>query len=154
MLPSLSSCSRACLPWYACTSVLKTTTSILSMMFSLLISLVLLIAFLECNAHAIRKPFKMLGRGHPRSSIGSQIREVRDGVRALVLKLYLLMFIDRILDSKVDGGIPSKAAAPDGPDTRPPASASAESIMHRSSATDLRKEWCLAGSMGSDACGR
>jgi len=95
----------------------------------------------ECNASAIGMFFKMHRLTRYKSSIGSQIREVRDGVRALVLKLYLLMFIDRIFDSKVDGGNPSKAAAPDGPDTRPPASARAESIILRSSVADLLKDW-------------
>lgn len=37
-----------------------------------------------------------------------------------VLKWYLLIFSDRIFDSNVDRLIPSFAAAPDGPDTRPP----------------------------------
>jgi hypothetical protein len=62
-------------------------------------------------------------------------------MRAVVLKLYLLIFIDLIFDSKVEGGIPSMAAAPDGPDTRPPDSARAESIILRSSIADLRKDW-------------
>jgi len=100
-----------------------------------------LLLLVVCNERAICKLFKTRMPTRYKSSIGSQIREVRDGVRALVLKLYLLMFIDRIFDSKVDGGIPSKAAAPDGPDTRPRASARAESIILRSSVADLRKDW-------------
>lgn len=42
-----------------------------------------------------------------------------------ILKLYLLICIDLIFDSRVDGGMPSLAAAPNGPDTRPLASAKA-----------------------------
>lgn len=57
------------------------------------------------------------------------------------MKLYLLIFIDLIFDSKVEAGIPRMAAAPDGPDTRPPASARAESIILRSSVADLLKDW-------------
>ena len=59
----------------------------------------------------------------------------------MVLKLCLLICIDLIFDSKVDAGMPSMAAAPDGPETRPPASARAQSISLRSSVADLRKDW-------------
>src|SRR6266436_2836715 len=38
---------------------------------------------------------------------------------SVVLKRFLLIFSDLIFVSKVDPGIPSLAAAPDGPDTRP-----------------------------------
>jgi hypothetical protein len=50
-----------------------------------------------------------------------------------------MIFIDLIFDSKVDGGIPSLAAAPDGPDIRPLASAKAARIILRSSIADLLK---------------
>ena len=69
-----------------------------------------------CNAPSIRKLFKTRLRTPQRSSSSSQIREVRDEGPALVLKLYVLMFIVWIFDSKMDGGIPSKAAPPDGRD--------------------------------------
>src|ERR1700687_1194215 len=48
---------------------------------------------------------------------------------AVVLKRFLLMFSDLILDSRVDPGRPSLAAAPDGPDTWPRLSRRAASIM-------------------------
>src|SRR6266481_3547083 len=47
----------------------------------------------------------------------------------VVLKRLLLIFSDLIFDSKVDRGIPSLAAAPDGPYTRPLHSLSAASII-------------------------
>src|SRR5258708_19016314 len=47
----------------------------------------------------------------------------------VVLKSFLLIFSDRILDSKVDPGRPSLAAAPDGPDICPPPSRRAASII-------------------------
>ena len=48
------------------------------------------------------------------------------------LNCCLLIFKALILSSRVDGGIPSLAAAPDGPETRPLVSASAASIIPRS----------------------
>src|ERR1700754_2682550 len=47
----------------------------------------------------------------------------------VVLKRFLFIFNDRIFDSNVDLGIPSLAAAPLGPDTRPRVSFNAASIM-------------------------
>ena len=47
----------------------------------------------------------------------------------VVLKRFLLIFSDLIFDSKVDPGKPSLAAAPDGPDTCPPLSRRAASII-------------------------
>src|SRR5229473_6623946 len=47
----------------------------------------------------------------------------------IVLKRFLLIFSDLIFDSKVDPGKPSLAAAPDGPDTCPPLSRRAASII-------------------------
>jgi hypothetical protein len=47
----------------------------------------------------------------------------------VVLKRFLLIFSDLIFDSKVDPGKPSLAAAPDGPDTCPPLSGRAASII-------------------------
>jgi hypothetical protein len=46
-----------------------------------------------------------------------------------VLKRFLSIFKDLIFDSRVDRGIPSFAAAPDGPNTRPPLSLKTASII-------------------------
>jgi len=54
------------------------------------------------------------------------------------------MFIDLIRDSRVDGGIPSLAAAPDGPDTLPLVSARAAPIVFRSPIEVLLKELSVA----------
>src|SRR5260370_24358743 len=48
------------------------------------------------------------------------------------LNWFLLILRALILWSRVDGGIPSLAAAPDGPQTRPLVSTSAASIISRS----------------------
>src|SRR5713101_3678272 len=56
----------------------------------------------------------------------------------IVLKLFLLIFSDRILDSRVDPGKPSLVAAPDGPDTCPPLSRRAASIISFSWAASFR----------------
>src|SRR6202163_3416681 len=48
------------------------------------------------------------------------------GVR--VRKRLLLIFSVRIFDSSVERGIPSRAAAPEGPNTRPPVARSASSM--------------------------
>jgi hypothetical protein len=45
------------------------------------------------------------------------------------LKRFLLILSDLIFDSRVDPGIPSLAAAPAGPDTRPPLSRRAASMI-------------------------
>ena len=63
------------------------------------------------------------------------------------LKRYLLIFIDLIFDSSVDGGMPSLTAAPDGPATRPLVSAKAAPIISRSSNADLLKDGCFVGSV-------
>src|SRR5258707_6394237 len=47
----------------------------------------------------------------------------------VVLKSFLLILSDLIFDSKVEPGKPSLAAAPDGPDTCPPHSRRAASII-------------------------
>ena len=48
---------------------------------------------------------------------------------SVALKRFLLIFSDLIFESSVDPGIPSLAAAPDGPETRPPLSRRAASII-------------------------
>src|SRR5216683_2644660 len=63
-----------------------------------------------------------------------------------VLKRFLLIFSDLIFDSRVDPGIPSLAAAPDGPDTRPSHSRRAASMITFSWAAGLRDNpWSLFG---------
>ena len=62
----------------------------------------------------------------------------------VVLKRFLLIFSDLILDSKVDPGKPSLAAAPDGPDTCPPLSRRAASIISFSWAASFRGSSGLA----------
>jgi hypothetical protein len=47
----------------------------------------------------------------------------------MLLKRCLLIFSNLIFDSSVDPAIPNLAAAPDGPDTFPPLSANAASII-------------------------
>src|SRR5208337_2913956 len=92
---------------------------------------------------------------HYRASCTSRIREVPEKLCWILegkatwleaLKRYLLMFIERIFDSRVEGGIPSLAAAPEGPDTRPRVSARAAPMISRSSLADLLKSGCIAGS--------
>src|SRR5258707_8176202 len=65
---------------------------------------------------------------------------------SVVLKRFLLIFSDLIFDSRVDPGIPSLAAAPDCPDTRPPLSRRAVSMISFSWAAGLRDNpWSLFG---------
>jgi hypothetical protein len=67
-----------------------------------------------------------------------------------VLKRFLLIFSDLIFVSRVDPGIPSLAAAPDGPDTRPPLPRRAASIISFSWTTSFRDRsgWLLGSSAG------
>src|SRR5712664_218590 len=66
---------------------------------------------------------------------------------SVVLKRYLSIFSDLIFVSKVDPGIPSLAAAPDGPDTRPPLSRKAASIISFSWAASFSdsSNWLFGG---------
>ena len=57
--------------------------------------------------------------------------------RYTLLKRNLLILSERILDSRVEAGMPSWAAAPDGPDTRPPVAANAASMTSFSWAGDF-----------------
>src|SRR5271169_7178619 len=70
--------------------------------------------------------------GIPRVSLLGLVDELiqmrLDGGDA-VLKRFLSILSDLIFESKVDPGIPSLAAAPDAPDTRPPLSRRAVSII-------------------------
>src|SRR5258707_6604438 len=54
---------------------------------------------------------------------------MRSAERFVDLKAFVLIFSDLIFDSNVDPGKPSLAAAPDGPDTCPPLSRRAASII-------------------------
>src|SRR5260370_11645946 len=69
--------------------------------------------------------------------LGEGIQMPADGGTA-VLKLFLSIFSDLIFVSRVDPGMPSLAAAPDGPDTRPPLSRRATSIISFSWAASFR----------------
>src|SRR5437879_13246816 len=65
-----------------------------------------------------------------------------------VLKRFLFIFSDLIFDSNVDPGIPNLAAAPVGPDTCPPLSRRAASIISFSwSASFLENSTCAVGSV-------
>src|SRR5580692_8697708 len=87
--------------------------------------------------------------GIPRVSLLGLVDELiqmrLDGGDA-VLKRFLSILSDLIFVSRVDPGIPSLAAAPDGPDTRPPLSRSAASISSLSWAASLRdsSSWPVA----------
>ena len=61
-----------------------------------------------------------------RNFLGLIVR-IRDGYA--VLKRFLLIFSDLIFESRVVPGIPSLAAAPDGPNTRPLVSRRAASMI-------------------------
>jgi hypothetical protein len=70
------------------------------------------------------KPFKTQGFAHHGTADSSRIRELREdrcwilegsALPLKALKRYLSMFIDLILDSRVEGGIPSLAAVPEVP---------------------------------------
>ena len=60
------------------------------------------------------------------ADVGAYMRSVEESV---ALKRFLLILRDLIFDSSVDPGIPSLAAAPDGPETWPPLSRRAASII-------------------------
>src|SRR6266852_6332744 len=51
------------------------------------------------------------------------------GIPVELLKRFLLILSDRILDSRVDRAMPSLVAAPEGPKTRPALSRKAASII-------------------------
>jgi hypothetical protein len=62
------------------------------------------------------------------ASLPDRISDQSPQVSVEVLKRFLSIFNDRIFDSSVDRGMPSLAAAPDGPNTRPWHSRRAASI--------------------------
>ena len=108
----------------------------------------------------IGKPFKTFGLANHRVAVSSRIREVRENLSWILepwaleleaLKRYLSMFIDRIFDSRVDGGMPSLAAAPEGPETRPLVSAKAAPTLSRSSIENLLKGACAGASNWKDS---
>src|SRR5271156_1911459 len=61
------------------------------------------------------------------------------------LKRYLLIFSERIFDSRVEAGTPSIAAAPESPETLPPVVARAFSIASFSWAADFLPDSKLPG---------
>ena len=77
---------------------------------------------------------------------------MRSAEGVVVLKGFFLILSDLIFDSKVDPGRPSLAAAPDGPDTCPPLSRGAASIISFSWAASFRdsSSW-LFGSLARGA---
>ena len=72
---------------------------------------------------------------------------------AELLKRFLSIFKDRIFDSKVDRGIPSFAAAPEGPNTRPRLSRSAASITRFACARFALSSLSSFGSIGIESSG-
>src|ERR1700719_3972673 len=68
------------------------------------------------------------------------------------LKRFLLMFSDRIFISSVDRAIPSLAAAPDGPNTRPWLSRRACSIISFSVAASFCERYSLPPDLLSRGC--
>src|SRR6476661_5684710 len=90
-----------------------------------------------------------------RSRESREFRKLREAKfwerdRQLNLNCCLLIFRALIRVSRVDGGIRSLAAAPEGPETRPLVSASAASMISRS----LRGSTLKAGDVSTrDACG-
>src|SRR5580704_444593 len=68
------------------------------------------------------------------------------------LKRFLLMFSDRIFSSSVDRAIPSLAAAPDGPNTRPWLSRRASSIISFSLAASFSDRYGLPRDLSSWGC--
>jgi hypothetical protein len=72
------------------------------------------------------------------------------------LKRYLLIFKTRIFDSRVEAGTPNLAAAPRGPATRPPVSASAASMACFSSSSDRFQSGSLTARPPANpsACGK
>src|SRR6185295_3954858 len=74
--------------------------------------------------------------------------EVQERFGARVRKRLLLIFNVRIFDSSVERGIPSRAAAPVGPNTRPPVARNASSMSDFScdaSALDMPRRLSTAG---------
>src|SRR5438552_6429354 len=70
--------------------------------------------------------------------------------RGIPLKRCLLIFSALIFDSRVLPGTPSLAAAPDGPDTRPPHSRKAASIRaFSSSARRFKRPGWISGTLGA-----
>src|SRR5258708_35499202 len=86
---------------------------------------------------------------------GSQVRcETRQESQLLgpALKRFLLMFSDRIFISSVDRAIPSLAAAPDGPNTRPWLSRRASSIISFSLAASFCERYSSPPDCTSPGC--
>src|SRR5258708_17215633 len=66
----------------------------------------------------VRRQLTAAGQCHVRNGFGGRVRK----------RLFLILSA-RIFDSRVERGIPSRAAAPECPNTRPPLSRKASSII-------------------------
>src|SRR5262249_57682559 len=112
-----------------------------------------------CKPRAIAKVVKPLGFTRISAHESSGIREVSRGEFSVGraahappsqerLNRALLILSALIFDSSVEGGMPSRAAAPAGPDTRPFVAARAASIRSRSRVTSSAPSDCPAGGPG------
>ena len=73
-------------------------------------------------------------------------QDLRAETKEDVLNRFLLILSDRIFDSTVDLGMPRVVAAPDGPNTSPPLSFSADAIVPFSWAANFCEKLILLGS--------
>src|SRR5262245_12234205 len=83
------------------------------------------------------------------SEIAEQSATLRKKGSYKLLKRYGLIFIALIFESRVDRGMPSLAAAPKGPDTRPLVSAKAASILSFSRAISSSESGRLRGNVST-----
>src|SRR5215510_7592702 len=86
----------------------------------------------HCKTNTNRKCLKEIAISGPQDADFSEISEKSSGNFTnpqMVLKRCVLIFSDLIFESRVDRGMPSLAAAPEGPDTRPLVWAKAASIL-------------------------
>src|SRR5579863_1725294 len=82
--------------------------------------------------------------------VGANQSEEPAVFRGIPLKQCLLIFSALIFDSRVVWGTPSLAAAPDGPDTRPPHSRKAASIRaFSSSGLRFKRPGWISGTLGA-----
>src|SRR5215831_6756608 len=92
----------------------------------------------HCKTNTNRKCIEEIAISGPQDADFSEISEKSAGIFTnpqRVLKRCVLIFSDLIFESRVDRGMPSLAAAPEGPDTRPLVSANAASILSFSRVT-------------------
>src|SRR5437764_10814974 len=91
----------------------------------------------KCKTNTNRKRLKELESVDDKMPTFRKLPKVRDFCRGglKVLKRCVLILSDLIFESRVDRGMPSLAAAPEGPDTRPLVSTKVASILSFSRAT-------------------